>query len=74
MIHHHLKAHPQTLFVSGEGKAKPQELWFYTLSGGYADKNALVAQADLISPSHNFLIQLNTQLLASTTSKLAAPN
>ncbi|MBD1890316.1 hypothetical protein [Coleofasciculus sp. FACHB-SPT9] len=74
MIHHHLKAHPQTLFVSGEGKAKPQELWFYTLSGRYADKNALVAQADLISPSHNFLIQLNTQLLASTTSKLAAPN
>ncbi|MBD1895244.1 hypothetical protein [Coleofasciculus sp. FACHB-129] len=74
MNHHHLKAHPQTLFVSGEGKAKPQELWFYTLSGRYADKNALVAQADLISPSHNFLIQLNTQLLASTTSKLAAPN
>ncbi|MBD1839366.1 hypothetical protein H6F54_14450 [Coleofasciculus sp. FACHB-501] len=40
MNHHHLKAHPQTLFVSGEGKAKPQELWFYTLSGRYADKNA----------------------------------
>ncbi|MBD2084438.1 hypothetical protein NDI49_25400 [Trichocoleus sp. ST-U3] len=74
MSRYHLKAHPQTLFVSGEGKAKPQELWFYTLSGRYADKNALVAQADLISPSHNFLIQLNTQLLASTTSKLAAPN
>ncbi|MBD2541857.1 hypothetical protein [Coleofasciculus sp. FACHB-SPT36] len=74
MSRYHLKAHPQTLFVSGEGKAKPQELWFYTLSRRYADKNALVAQADLISPSHNFLIQLNTQLLASTTSKLAAPN